>query len=477
MGVANISQSLGNSKIDKILLSICMLFYTIVVAMSLNNPFFWDNVLLGSKAANYFYSQDLATMFLRPSIDPGHPTLFSYYIAIGWKLIFKHLWVGHLLMLPILWGIVFHFHILCKQFLSPMATAIAMLLLLIEPTLLAQATMVSPDLLLVFGFLMALNGIIKQKKWIVIVGCILLSMSSLRGIMLCMSLFIVDLLLHKKWKHIVSYLPAAAVVMAFYGLKYNATGCLLVCENSEWAGGRGLASFKGLIKNAGVIGWRFLDFGRIGLWLVAIGIIAINFNNKIPWPENLKSLFKIFAGAFIPFFVIMVLMNNPIGHRYFIPFFLIFIIAVSGLIASINKFNLKVGVVAISALILITGHLWIYPPTIAQGWDSSLAHVSFFKLDKELEKYMQENKIFIKDVATEFPITSSFNERWLTHNKEKPVNKDQQPIENFKYILNSNVINDFTDEELAQLKNWPIEWTQSKNKVFLTLHKNPNYRK
>ena len=67
------------------------------------------------------------------------------------------------------------------------------------------------------------------------------------------------------------YLPAGIIAFSFLAFHYWKTGWIGFHSNSEWAPGFELVSGKQLIKNAIILGWRLLDFGRIFVWLGILG--------------------------------------------------------------------------------------------------------------------------------------------------------------------------------------------------------------
>lgn len=78
-------------------------------------------------------------------------------------------------------------------------------------------TLITPDVPLLFFFFLALNGLLRNKGWLKALGLFFLGIVSLRGMMLCGGLFIIDLLLNKrsiKWQqYIIGALPAISFIV------------------------------------------------------------------------------------------------------------------------------------------------------------------------------------------------------------------------------------------------------------------------
>ena len=49
---------------------------------------------------------------------------------------------------------------------------------------------------------------------------------------------------------------------------------------------------------------------------------------------------------------------------------------------------------------LLTGHLWIYPSTTSQSWDSSLAYINYYRIEEAMELYIDSIPLQHKDIGT-----------------------------------------------------------------------------
>lgn len=102
----------------------------------------------------FFYENNFRSFILPAQIDTGHVPLLAMYIAKIWQFFGKSLVVAHFAMLPFLLGIVYQVYVLAKRFIgTSYVLVLTMLMMLIDPTFLSQAAMISPDIVLLFVFI------------------------------------------------------------------------------------------------------------------------------------------------------------------------------------------------------------------------------------------------------------------------------------------------------------------------------------
>jgi len=124
----------------------------LLVLWGINDIFFWDTTQLASKHAHFFHERQLAFDFLPDSINSGHIPAFGYYLAIFWSIFGKSLMISHLAMLPFVLGIVYFFQKLVSLSFKGPLYFLSLLVLLSDPTMVAQVGLVSPDLALICFF-------------------------------------------------------------------------------------------------------------------------------------------------------------------------------------------------------------------------------------------------------------------------------------------------------------------------------------
>ncbi|PHI19559.1 hypothetical protein CEQ90_11835 [Lewinellaceae bacterium SD302] len=133
---------------------------TLVFFLTKDFPFFWDTIQLASKQASHiFYTGGL---LLPDAIDSGHPPGFGTYLVGWWKIFGRKLWVSHLAMWPINL-LLFHQLIRFCRYIGGQHWYWLCGIVLLEPVLLGQLCLVSPDLALLAFFLLLLNSVLQRN--------------------------------------------------------------------------------------------------------------------------------------------------------------------------------------------------------------------------------------------------------------------------------------------------------------------------
>lgn len=450
-----------------------------------NNVFFWDTIQLGAKQASWFYEQDFRYWLLPEEIDSGHPPVFGVYLALFWKVFGKSLIVSHLSMLPFLFGII-HFATRVGERLAPAwHTPFLLLFLAVDPTFAAQAILVSPDLVLAFGFFMGLEGGFARRRYLTGLAALVLAMISLRGMMMVVILYLFDLgrrYLGEKdhsgltaWAtHIfraaLPYAPSGLFALAFLIYHYVETGWIGYHAGSPWAPSFERVDTAGdFFYNIGIFGWRLLDFGRVFVWLIIMGLLLRNWKKAT---ESLicRKLLLLLGLTILLLSPSLLLHQKLLLHRYLLPVYLSATLLLYYLLFGTDLLRSKwrYGLYTIALLGLLTGNLWVYPRRIAQGWDATLAHLPFYDLRGRMLAYLDEKEITYQEVGTGFPMIGPLKYRdlsgWETGFAKKDLNEQY-------FILYSNISNDFTDEELRQLEqNWKLRYRLERGGVEMVLY-------
>jgi len=425
--------------------------YLIVLALQLSNlqhAFFWDTTQLAADHATFFYSTGFSSWLLPDAIDSGHIPTFGFYIALVWKIFGRTLVASHLAMVPFAMGVVWQLYRLCARFVPREFVGIALLLILLDPTLLSQFTLVSPDVPLVFFFLLGTNAVLENRKYILALSALLLFLTSMRGMMVVICLLLLDLycnfsfsdkrkLFFDLLKRSLLYVPSLIVFVVFNTYHFIHKGWIGYHKDSPWADCFAPVGFKGFVFNIGIYGWRLLDFGRIGIWVVFIFLLVrlrkSIFRHK---PIRLLLLFTLALMVFLP--ANMLWAKNLLAHRYLLPIYLIF-----GLFAATLLFQPEVTnqtkwlLSGVWLVVLVSGNFWIYPPKIAKGWDSTLAHLPYYQLRLEAISYLDQQHIDFSDVQSFFPNVHSIGLLDLNNDPRNFNNYDGQST----YVFYSNIYN------------------------------------
>ena len=161
-----------------LILTLLMLVALLATWQVRDHAFFWDTVQLASRHAHWYYGQHFQHLLLPDEIDSGHPPGFGMYLAAVWVLFGKSLAASHLAMLPFLFGIIYLLYIIGSYFGGQRSSWMLILLAFAGPVLAGQSVLVSPDIVLVFAFLLALSGILYQKEAAAMAGALLLAACS-----------------------------------------------------------------------------------------------------------------------------------------------------------------------------------------------------------------------------------------------------------------------------------------------------------
>lgn len=452
------------------------------IAVVQHDPFFWDTIQLASKHAHFFYNNGLRWAPLPPDIDSGHPPAFGWLLALCWTVFGKTLPTGHWMMLPFLLGIVVILERLGRRLGGHEWGLWLLPLVLLDPVTAGQSALVSPDIALLFFFLLALNGLLAGSRLPVMLGILGLCTISMRGMMTAGALFAwtaADSLLSPlpAGRHrLLLFIPGFAVAAGFLAWHRIQTGWIGFHPDSPWAGAFQRVGWAGFAKNCLVLAWRWLDFGRVVEWA---GLLVILYPRLRSWTEvrsravggkwaSLASLWLILT---ILLSVSALLYHNLSAHRYFLPAYValhLFVfqqIARSGWPVWRKKLLFSVVVAG-----LATGNLWIYPRGISMDWDATLAHRPYHGLRADMVEYVKKEGIGFATVGSAFPNLGSGEQISLDGDDRRFAEKD---FRQNRYMLASNVFNDFSAAELDELeRDWILLKRNEANGVWLALYGN-----
>lgn len=468
-----------------------MLYSILTIAVTFlvrNNLFFWDTVQLASKHGHFFFENDFSSLILPMEIDSGHLPAFGFYMAFCWKIFGKTLAVSHFSMLPFLLGVGFYLLRIGGFLVNEKKAPWLLLLCFADPVLAGQSVLVSPDVVLVCFFLMGLHAVwVKKSDWLLMLSVIGLGMTSMRGMMVAFGLFAFYMVLAsarfrtlptfaKKtalfFKKITPFVPGGLIALAFLFYHWQQTGWIGHHPESPWAPSFEQVGISGFVKNIAVLGWRMFDFGRVFECLLLV-LFAKRFFHKEKKLEQLLTLSIIIFIVTIPS---QLMYRGLLAHRYFLPFFISLHLIVYYLLFEMSSQKSLFGIPKkwlISMVIfgLLSGNLWIYPKKISQGWDSTLAHIPWYEMIHRAQDYLTKENILFAEVGTAFPNIGPREWYELDGRAEGFKEKD---FDQDCFILYSNIMNDFSDEEIDDLENdWQVIYQEERMGVCLIIYKNP----
>jgi hypothetical protein len=426
-----------------------------------HDPFFWDTVQLASKHAHFFYQHHLQWAVLPANIDSGHPPLLGYYLACIWTYVGYSLPVSHFSILPFLCLLIWSLYRLGLRLGGRVWAFWLIPLVLLDPVVAGQSVLVSPDIILLSFFLLSLEGILGNQKIYIFLGVLGLCVVSMRGMMCVAGLGVFMTLLALKnrqsWQYwstqALSFVPGVLAAFAFLYGHWQAVGWIGYHAGSEWSPAFQRADAWGIVRNIAVLGWRWLDFGRVFEWILLLGLSIRVLRNRAPKPAFTLILL---LGCMCFFLSISaVLYQNLSAHRYFLPAYCcLHLLLFQGLIVS----NLKESFIRLTFVALITalaaGNFWVYPRGISMDWDATLAHQPYHALRAQAMAYLDQEGIDYQQVGTAFPNLNTGVDLMLNDDIRRfsVIRYDQNQL-----IFVSNIMNDV---EVSDYHRLEAEWVR-----------------
>lgn len=223
-------------------------FYFLVLAIilvSVNFFFFWDKDILHSRHA-FWYLENGFSILQPPDFDSGHPPVMGLLLAFLWKIFGVNLVIGHLAMIPFAFALVWQLYRFTAFFIKSDSIYWALLLVIIDTSILTQFVILTGDLLTLVFFFWAINSILYKKRISLLFALIFLAITSSRGMLSCVIIGFFDcyLILRRKENFIRRiiyiipyYLPAIIVAgsyLVYHHLKTGWTG--YEPDGSNWGG-------------------------------------------------------------------------------------------------------------------------------------------------------------------------------------------------------------------------------------------------
>ncbi|GAB3841882.1 hypothetical protein [Hymenobacter jeollabukensis] len=474
----------------RLLLLVLALGSVLLTALAAHHGFFWDAVLQASRHAQWYYDTRFTHLLVPEALDAGHPTLFAAALAGVWRLFGQTLPAGHWAMLPLVLGTLWQVYCLVRRFVPRAWVGPAVLLLWLDATWLTQSTLVSSDVALLFCYLLALNGLTARRPVLTLAGSLPLVLLSTRGMILWAALALTAALLgwldenplrapHGRFsaaarllgRRIWPLLPALLLAGLWLGLHYQLRGWVGYNARSQWSGNYALLGPLGILRNVALIGWRLLDQGRLLLWLSgAAALLALWRGGWRPGPTTWRLLVLWLAPA-LALSGAMVWYANPIGHRYYLPVLLLFALLVAHLLSELPARGLARMLTGVALLGLLSGHFWVYPDHMANGWDATLAHWPYYRLRHRFIDWLDARRIPLADVGSNFPNLYPLHQVDLNGDPRRFAPVD---LRRNRYVLQSNTMN-FGDAVLDSLQQrWPLLHEERVGQVYFRLYQRPS---
>lgn len=442
------------------------LVYIFLLILSMDYCYFWDNIQQISKEAHWFYLNNFSSLLL-PAHDSGsemtatgyHPPLMGIITAALWKVFGYGLWVSHAFTLAWASLLIFNVWKLSKRYFEERYAGWVTLILMLEPTLLAQFVTASPDFIIFTTFIMSFRAILEYKRGQLAVAIFFLCCINMRGIFIGAMLFVVDCyvtylridvknnLLNGLKTIILPYLPTFIVLLAYFVYYFSARGWFFA--NSSYSEHYAMPdNAVSIMKHFAALIIRNVENGRFFIWGLAFYTAFKAFRNKYTLTLEIRAMllfFLLFTGLYLIFVFIT---QMPFSTRYFMPQFFALTILALWIAAKWMRKSIVMVTFMFLLIFQVTGHLWIYPDKIAKSWDCTLAHLPYYSLREDCFDYIDQHQLNYDEIAAGF---SLYGNRQFIELKNTSAKVSSDPTGR-KYFLNSNISN-LEDNFATKLKD------------------------
>ncbi len=447
-----------------------------VVICSSNIPFYWDNITLSENAC-FHYDNSIYKIIPPTKSDFGNLTLYAYYLSVFWTIFGKSIFISHIAIIPIVIGVFQEIKKITLHFIKPEYLFLIYLLLLLDPAISAQLILIGYDVFLLYFVLLAIRTLLEKKYLFYSICLLILSTISIRAIIYIFCLLLIHwmILIFIKKNNIkildaLVYLPALIFLVLFSTFHYEKTGWIFV--NPDNIKHTSLNNISMALRQYGFIIWKIIDSGRIALWIFVI-VCGFVFFKRRKISNECKKLLLLLIIPIVINGIVMVIISNPIGHKYFLQTYVFLSIIVVYFLQNIVSFKKRFLYFSIFIVFLVGGNFIVYPQKYGNAWDTSLKVLPYFKLEQKMRAFVVIKKINPKEIYTEFPLNSDFKYSYLQDDfsYNELVADD---ITSYKFVLWSNVLNvaNLKPYELVQ-QNWKLIYSISSGQISFKLYKNP----
>lgn len=440
-------------------------------------PFYGDAVTLVSAPAHFYYEEGFSTLLLPDALATGHPPLYPMIVALLWMLFGKQLAIVHVWMLCCSLFFLTQAAKLAKIWLDGAQMSYFLLLLLCYPVLWAQTAGMGPDLLLCSLFLFSARAIIERRPVALVIGVAVMTLISLRGIMLAAGLWGMIMLysgadLRFRLRYSLLLLVSGLPVAGYFLLQFLQNGWFLLPPSGNWAGHRSANSGWLWGAKGFELVLRLVEFGMIvpTLWVI-FRFRGLRKRGK----DNQLTIFLI--ATLMAFVVFLLPFRGPVLIRYMMPVHVLVLMLFCRINIPKARKRFAFG---ITVILMLAQHFFVYPQmqrsVFEYNWgDGSLAHLSYFPLREEVHTYVTEAHIPAEEIRTSFPEYKAFAMTDLTASADvySPIQADSIGI--YPYILYANNMNMITAEQLERIETlydvvqswggYPLHYTLYKSRI------------
>ena len=167
-----------------------------------NLPYIWDELGVYSRAAIYLYENSLSLMpdAIPDELSRGHPTLTPFYFAIWFKLFGCKPLVAHVAAAFLNTAAFVFVYLILKKYINVWLSAAATFMIFLQPFILAQSTLVLPEMPLFFATTASVYFFLSDKNWTASVFLILALQIKESALILPLAFYISHLWVKRKFE-------------------------------------------------------------------------------------------------------------------------------------------------------------------------------------------------------------------------------------------------------------------------------------
>lgn len=456
---------------------VLLLPYMVLLIVTQSNGLFYDTTQFAGDVPNWYYFNNFSTIVLPDLFDSGHPPGFGLYLAALWKLFGRTLEVSHWAMLPFLFLNAYQ-TVRFAHILFPNANRKAWglsILLLTQTTLLAQSTLVSPDVIVYGAGLWMLNSVFRKDNTGLSLAVILVACISTRGMSIAFILFFVKWLydfrtanttvLTTGFKALLPFLAGGLVGAGYMLFHYQLKGWVVPTAGTPWGYAFEKVSGMELLKHQVVLLVRIVDLGNVLSVLLALALMVLyrfrttQFDFASEAKQRLHMLMVLSLLLFVCTVFPLTLYKGLLSQRYLL-FFTTVVIATGYSLLMHYKIQVKTQAILLMSMIVVqlSGSFWVYPKNLSLSWDCMLTHLPYYELRQDFIQYFEEHDIDRTAVVTEFPMHKSGQTIDYSADTLRYQVLNEVPLDSVEYLWYSNVCNallkqkPYFEEHFTQLK-------------------------
>lgn len=455
--------------------------YAALLAVSIEWPYFWDNIQQVATEGTWFYNHGFRSLIARDAdhvVGTGyHVPGVAYVTAVAWTLVGRGLWVSHVLAAFWAAGLSWAVWRLATRLVPSGWRCPVGLAVMVEPAVLSLMATASPDFWLLAASALALAALADEKYVRAGLWMLAMGLCGMRGAMAaaCLGLAACLILWVSKsltWRKIVALAAPSTVVLGAYYVFYLVEYGWFMSD-SPYAGHYDLPSSGGFIlRHAASLGLRMAEGGRAAVWGLALCVVLCGL-----WRARAVRLLRhqafslplLFAALQFGLFLLFCFISQmPFGGRYFAMMHLALTFCVLSVAVTAASRRVAALCLALVFAAELTGHAWVafYPERLSKSWDTTLAHAPYYGLRREAEEAIDQMGILRSDIATGFCLNCPAEMAYLDDSHSGFTGGDDAP-----YYLLSNLCNeeDSTLDAIAD-QGVPIKTWRS-GLIYMTLYK------